>query len=521
MSSSYTKDVIIVGGGLGGCAAALAACEKGLTVRMIEETNWLGGQVTAQGVPPDEHPWIEQFGSTKRYREYRWKVRQFYLNRMPIMEGNNNSFNPGNALVSSICHDPRVTVHVLRDWLIPYIITNQLTIHYCTSVRSVRRKGDAIESITIIPSGQTYTAPYFIDASETGELLPLADIDYVTGAESQAQTSEPHALEIPDPLDIQAFTYVLAMEYREEENHVIDKPAMYDFWRSFQPDIWPDKLLSFHAPHPVTKEKRTYALFKQDNSFPLWEYRRMFNNRLYNTPMKALDITLMNWPQNDYFLGNIFDVSEREKKKHLYQAKQLSLSLLYWLQTEAPTPKGSKGYPGLKLRPDVFETDDGLAKSPYIRESRRIKAQYTITEMDVSPDVQEGRIGKQYRDTVGIGSYSIDLHPSMTGRTYLDVEALPYHLPLGALLPKEVNNLLAGCKNIGTTHITNGCYRLHPTEWNIGEVCGELVAFCIQHGKMPKEVRNDSTLLHSFQRVLREAGVELEWPVDKMESQGG
>ncbi|MGG2474547.1 FAD-dependent oxidoreductase, partial [Rhizobium sp. BR5] len=34
-------------------------------------------------------------------------------------------------------------------------------------------------------------------------------------------------------------------------------------------------------------------------------------------------------------------------------------------------------------------------------------------------------------------------------------------------------------KNIGTTHITNGCYRLHPVEWNIGEVAGMLAAYCL------------------------------------------
>ena len=59
------KDVVIIGGGLGGCAAALSACANGLHVLLTEETDWIGGQVTSQGVPPDEHQWIEEFGSTK------------------------------------------------------------------------------------------------------------------------------------------------------------------------------------------------------------------------------------------------------------------------------------------------------------------------------------------------------------------------------------------------------------------------------------------------------------------------
>ena len=77
-------DVVIVGGGVGGCAAALAACRAGLRVVMTEETDWIGGQFTAQGVPPDEHPWIEQFGCTRSYREFRDGVRAFYRNQYPL-----------------------------------------------------------------------------------------------------------------------------------------------------------------------------------------------------------------------------------------------------------------------------------------------------------------------------------------------------------------------------------------------------------------------------------------------------
>ena len=70
--------VIIIGGGLGGCAAALSSLKSGLTVIMCEETDWIGGQLTSQGVPPDEHRWIEKFGCTKSYRKFRTSVRKFY-----------------------------------------------------------------------------------------------------------------------------------------------------------------------------------------------------------------------------------------------------------------------------------------------------------------------------------------------------------------------------------------------------------------------------------------------------------
>ena len=56
---------------------------------------------------------------------------------------------------------------------------------------------------------------------------------------------------------------------------------------------------------------------------------------------------------------------------------------------------------------------------------------------------------------------------------------LPFQIPLGALIPIECDNLLAACKNINTTHLSNGAYRLQPVEWSIGEAAGSLAAYCV------------------------------------------
>ena len=211
-------------------------------------------------------------------------------------------------------------------------------------------------------------------------------------------------------------------------------------------------------------------------------------------------------------LGNVYDVPEGEARKHREQARQLSLSLLYWLQTEAPRPDGKQGYPGLRLRPDVTGTEDGLAQAPYIRESRRIKAEFTVLEQHVSTAVRGECGAEALPDSVGIGCYRIDLHPSMTGRNFLDISSLPFQIPLGSLIPQRVDNLLAACKNIGTTHITNGCYRLHPVEWNIGESAGYTAAYCLDHGCRPRDVRANPGKLEELQQLLTREGIELAWP---------
>jgi hypothetical protein len=108
--------------------------------------------------------------------------------------------------------------------------------------------------------------------------------------------------------------------------------------------------------------------------------------------------------------------------------------------------------------------------------------------------------------------YRIDLHPSTGGDTYIDVPSTPFEIPLGALLPRRTTNLLAGNKNIGTTHITNGCYRLHPVEWNVGEAAGHLAAHCLATGRTPHAVQAKPDLLADYQAELVAAGVELRWP---------
>jgi hypothetical protein len=230
----------------------------------------------------------------------------------------------------------------------------------------------------------------------------------------------------------------------------------------------------------------------------------------------------VNWPQNDYLGGPLVGpgITDTERRRRLWDARQVSLCLLHWMQTEAPRPDGGTGWKGLRLRGDVTGGPDGLAKAVYVRESRRIRAELTVVERHVGTAARMKATGlpkaevtaEPFPDSVGVGAYRIDLHPSTSGRNYIDVSSLPFRIPLGALLPRRVENLLAGAKNCGTTHITNGCYRLHPVEWNIGEAAGAAVAFAMARRTTVRAVRANVGLLADFQRHLRDDGFELEWP---------
>ncbi len=531
-------DVLIVGGGVGGCAAALAVARAGGHVILTEESDWIGGQLTAQATPPDEHGWIEQFGCTASYRRFRNGVRAYYRHHYPLTDAarNHPRLNPGNGWVSPLCHEPRVALAVLHELLAPYLSNGQITV--LTEHRAINADvdGDRVRAVTVqdLRSGAKVTimAHYFLDATELGALLPLTGCEYVTGFESQTETGEPSAPTEAQPRNVQAFSMCFAMEHRTGEDHTMERPAKYDFWRTYVPPLqpaWPGRLLSWTITHPRLMTPHTYHFDPHNEPAQafagLWTYRRILDRTNFRPGVYSSDITLMNVPMLDYLLGDLAEVNEAERAQHIAQAKELSLSFFYWLQTEAPRPDGGTGWPGLRLRGDVTGTTDGLAKMPYIRESRRIKAAFTIREQHIAESCRPGQIyAESFADSVGIGYYRIDLHPSTgqegVGDNYLDVGSLPFQIPLGALLPIRLQNLLPAGKNIGTTHITNGCYRLHPIEWNIGEAAGALAAHCLTHKAVPMQVWQQADRLAQFQLALVTQGVELAWPTNLKLAEG-
>jgi hypothetical protein len=519
-------DVAIVGGGLGGCAAALAALRAGKTVAMTEPTDWIGGQLTQQAVPPDEHPWIEMFGGNASYFALRRGIRDYYRAHYPLTAEarGRDQLNPGNGGVSKLCHEPRVALAALTAMLAPYASGGRLTVLLEHAPVKADADGDRVRSVTVrdLKSGdeRALVSPYILDATELGDVLPLAGVEFVTGAESRADTGELHAPERARPDNQQSFTCCFAMDYLPGQDHTIDRPDEYEFWRDYVPALtppWPGKLFG-DSSNPITLQARPFEFDPNGAGKGFWVYRRIADPRNFRPGAYAGGITLVNWPQNDYWLGNLIGVAPAEAEKHVARAKQLSLSLLYWLQTEAPRPDGGAGWKGLRLRPDLVGTADGLAKYPYIRESRRIAAEFTVLEQHVGTEARRKALGREdvaaepFPDSVGVGSYRIDLHPSSGGDNYIDVSSLPFQVPLGALIPRRVENLLPACKNLGTTHITNGCYRLHPVEWAIGEAAGALAAFCLDRKLSPRAVRNTPARLKEFQAALTAQGVEIAWP---------
>lgn len=515
-------DILIVGASLGGVAAALSGARMGASVVLVERSEWVGGQLTAQGVcTPDENQWVETIGATASYQEVRRRIRDHYRSRYRLSElgASQAYFNPGNCWVSRISAEPKVG----RDILLSMIAEEPgIDLRLRTAVVSLERIDDRVTSACVADAAGNRTTvgfEYVLDATDLGDVLALAGVEFVIGAESRHETGEPDAPDFAQPDWIQPFTFPIVVELRPRgEDHTIP----YVSWSI-------EEMKAIQRYHVLDGAMR--GMFGE---MGWWTYRRVIAAENFADPSFPYDVAMINTPSNDFRGGVLPTGNDDADARSLAGAQLASLCYLYWLQTECPREDdpGTLGYPEMKMRCDWFDRPFlSISPQPYIRESRRIRALKTITQQDVAAPrppilgaakessgnvLQAGPCAAPFPDSVGIGHYWLDIHAGASPEPERLLETRPFQIPLGALIPRDVENLLPACKNIGTTHLTNGCYRLHPIEWNIGEAAGALAAFCIARGTTPHRLYGNEERVREFQNSLIRAGVRLAWETDLM-----
>lgn len=510
MPQAIKCNVLVVGGGMGGVACAIQAAEAGLSVCLTEETDWLGGQMTAQGVSAlDENYLVETSGASLRYQKFRTAIRQHYRlqHRLSTDAAKENYLNPGGCWVTRLSFEPKVALAKLDELLAPLAQEADLKVQYRLKPVEVQVEGERIQTVTMIDleSGKPviFKPQICIDATELGDVIALSGAEYRSGAESKSETNEPHAPEVAHPENVQDFTYPFVLELRPGESHVIAKPPRYD-------EFMAKNKFSFQGYKMFETTTRNDLDSTLTYLLPFWEYRRLIQKAKFADSGFEHDLAMINWDSNDLRGENIIDKPPETEAERLALGKALSLGFLYWMQTEAPRDDEGVGYPELLLRTDLMGTQDGLSKYPYIRESRRIVAKQTVVEQDIASATNTGARAKFFADSVGIGLYPIDIHgeQDVSGAAQ---HTNPFQLPLGSLIPKKMKNLVPACKNIGVTHVTNGAYRLHPIEWAIGEAAGMLASYAIANNKDIDKVWDNKKHYRKIQQMLVEQGSPIYW----------
>ena len=503
-------DILVVGGGLGAVAAAHEAASQGKRVCLAAEADWLGGQLTTQGVPLDA---VDPYVYSRTLEELLDRIIERYRRDYPGAP-RSGWFNPG-ACGRPVCWEPRVAAEVLEQELLqPLERAGVLQIWKRVRPIAVARSGNTITGVTFSrPDGShvALSARVTIDATELGDLMPLGQVPHRAGRDPFDAFQEPHAIhDAGDAQCLQRFTFPIAVERRPtNEDHRIARPPHYD----------------------ASKYGAVGAVFDIDARInPVttwWSWRRYLAPDNLGGPSAGIpDITSINYfGANDFateeaWCGpngcNVVDRPDAVRDAILEYARDHALGFFYYLQNDVRRPGDTQngGYKYLKLRPDVMGSSDGLSQFPYVREARRLEALTTIVEQNLP--AAPGNLGDKFDDTVGTAEYGVDIKGCPRGDINIDWgPARSVTIPLGALIPMTVDGFLAGGKDLGVSHIANGVYRIHQNEWNVGQAAGAAAALSVELGVQPRALRADVRALRLLQeRLLSGRSGPLVWLSD-------
>ncbi|MEH2256459.1 FAD-dependent oxidoreductase [Nostoc sp.] len=442
VNQTYTADVLVVGGGTGGTAAAIQAARRGAKTILVSEFPWLGGMLTSAGVSVPDGNELEAF-QTGLWGTFLQQLRQ----RQP--GGLDHSW------VSFFSYDPRIGAEIFADW-----VQELANLHWISGQvpLEVFRQGDLITGVRF--ADFAVTAKIILDGTELGDLLPLADIPYRWGWELQSEWGEPSAPvtfnSLTQKYPVQAPTYVVIMQ---------------DFGESIAPEI---PAAPNYNPSQFTGAWDGYG------AETFLNYGRLPGG-----------LFMMNWPicGNDYGegVGRLIE-SDVSRGEFIQESRWHSQNFAHFIQKQLGRRYG--------LAEKVFpHTSTAFALHPYYRESRRLVGLTTVREQDILP-IARGRVASIFNNAIAVGNYANDHHyPGV--QFPLQPKSIrwggrwtgtPFTIPYSCLIPATTDGFLVCEKNISVSHIANGATRLQPVVMAIGQAAGMAAAICVELNCQPRDL---------------------------------
>lgn len=448
------SDVLVVGGSTSGISAGIQSARLGIPTIIVEETEWLGGMITAGGVSGIDG---NHFLHSGIWNEFRRRLRTRYGGESALATG----------WVSNTLFEPHIGDSIFKSMAAE---TDNLTVKYGYHLISILKNGNRVSGAVFENESKeklTVKAKVVIDATDLGDGLFMAGAGYDLGMESREVTGEETAPERANNI-VQDLTWVAILkDYGENADRTIEKPDNYN------PELYRGSCaMTVDSVLIDCKKMLTYA--------------RLPNNKY-----------MINWPRkgNDIYL-NVVEMERSERLKELKKAKERTLGFIYYIQTEL-------GFRHLGLADDEFPTEDKLAIIPYHREGRRLKGIERLTINNII-DIYSGK--PLYRTGISVGDYPVDHHhegnPEAPGLSFPPVPS--FNIPLGALIPEKIDGLIVADKAISVSNVINGSTRLQPVVLLTGQAAGTLAAISIM-----KNVNIRNVNVREVQQTLLDAGAYL------------
>ncbi len=446
MREKIQAEVLVVGGGTGGTAAALQAARRGAKTVLVSEFAWLGGMLTSAGVSaPDGNELIA-------FQSGIWAAFLTALSRQ----------QPGgldHGWVSFFTYEPALGAQIFREW-----VAQLPNLHWIwgQTPRALIRQGEQVMGVEF--DRVTVHAWVTLDGTELGDLLALGNVPYRWGWEDQGEFQEPSAplgpAQTPPLYPVQAPTWVVVLR-----------------------DWGAREMAAAIPPAPGFDEALFQGAWAGHGAEAFLNYGRLPGGQF-----------MINWPicGNDYGTG-LDRLVSADRHTFLQECLWHSQNFAHWIQSQLGRRYGLAENSFPSSRPGLGGGAYGL--HPYYRESRRLQGLSTLTEQDLLPGPGH-QAAPLAAATIGLGNYVNDHHypgltwplASKTLRWGGRATGTPFTVPYYCLVPAAVDGLLVCEKNISVTHIANGATRLQPVVLGIGQAAGMAAALCVENRCQPRQL---------------------------------
>ena len=429
------KDIVVIGGGPGGLAAAVTAARQGASVLLVERLGYLGGQL-GSGLP------LLGFLDKKR-RCIIGGFAQEFVDRMQAVGGSyGHEYCPHH--LSTTLLDPFyariLAFEMVKEAGVEILLHCELS--------GVKKENGRIVALTVTGKGQQIEllADVFVDGTGDADLAFLAGAECMKGDEDGV-LQPPTLMFNLGGVDIDRFADYLA-EHPEQLPHAVIPNIEEGYDAEF---IRNTKSAIFLGLNPLIEKLRA------EGNCPVHRDTVIFIKQPIPGHVAINTIRLLNFDGSD-----LEDLSQGEMDAHLQIPALIKMFKDY--------------VPGFENCYLTF-----INSVIGVRESRRVKGLKTLT-------MEDAVAGRKPEDTIGLCNYFLDVHNGAGQGTFrVEIEE-PFGIPYGCLISKDVANLMITGRPISTDRMTFGATRIMNVCMAVGQAVGNGAAMAVQAGACPADV---------------------------------